>query len=257
MKNKRYIILIIIILVFGFSMYYFIGRKSISEQKVVTTILLNPNTVFEYSNKKWIKVNDSYINDYNWNEFSIFLDSEYKGKQLVWLDDQWYIFDKNKNAINYTEKFIGVKANYEINVKKFEVISDSQSDYTNELLSKYNLPANSELTVNDKVVLDIDNDGADEEIYLISNTFSVDTEPDTIFSNVFMIKNNQMYTIYENSESGSAYNGCLPYINSILDVDNDNNYEIVLTCSRYSAQDPINSIYKFENNAFKQLISSE
>ena len=43
----------------------------------------------EYSNKKWIKVNDSYINDYNWNEFSIFLDSEYKGKQLVWLEDQW------------------------------------------------------------------------------------------------------------------------------------------------------------------------
>lgn len=257
MKNKRYIILIIIILVFGFLMYYFVGRESIAQQKVATTILLNPNTVFEYSNKRWIKVNDSYINDYNWKEFDVFLDSEYKGKQLVWLDDQWYIFDKNKNAINYTEKFIGVKANYEIKVKDFEVISDAQSDYAYELLSKYNLPASSELTVNDKVVVDIDNDGEDEEIYLISNTFPMDTEPDTIFSSVFMIKNNQKYIIYEDSENGNAYNGCLPYINSILDADNDNNYEIVLTCSRYSAQEPINTLYKFYKTKFNKLISNE
>ena len=254
---KRYIILIIVILLFGFSLYYFVGKDSIKAQKVKTTILLNNDTVFEYNNRSWIKVNDSYINDYNWKEFDVFLDSTYKGKKLVWHDDEWYIFDKNKNAVNYNERFIGVKANYEINVKDFEIISDEDNGYANALLSEYHLPATSELTSNDKVIVDIDNDGENEEIYIISNTFPMDTEPDTIFSSVFMIKNNQKYQIFEQHHQDDVYSGCLPYINSILDVDNDDNYEIVLTCARFSAQEPINILYKFDKTKFNKLISNE
>lgn len=254
---KRYIILIIFFLVFGFSIYFFIGRDSIAAQKVQTTILLNPDTIFEYSNKNWIKVNNGHINDYNWKEFDVFLDSEYKGKKLVWHDDQWYIFDKNKSAINYTEKFIGIKANYDININKFVVENDVSKDYAYEILSDYDLPLTSELTVNDKIVVDLDNDGEEEEIYLISNTFTMDSDPDTIFSKVFMVKNNQKYSIFEQHESGDVYSGCLPYVNSIIDVDNDNNFEIVLTCSKFSAQEPINTIYKFDQTKFNKLISNE
>lgn len=238
-------------------MYFFIGRNSIKAQKTQTTILLNQNTIFEYKNKNWIKVNQNYINDYNWKEFDVFLDSEYKGKKLVWHDNQWYIFDKNKNAINYTEKFIGIKANYEINIKNFNVVTNNNADYTYEILSKYNLPQTAELTVDDKIITDIDNDGIDEEIYLVSNTFPLNTEPDTIFSNVFMVKNNQIYTMYENNIKGDIYSGCLPYINSIIDIDNDDNYEIILTCAKYSSQEPINVLYKFDKNKFIRLISSE
>lgn len=257
MIMKRYIVLIILLLAFGFSIYFFIGKDSIAAQKVQTTILLNPDTIFEYSNKSWVRVNRNYLNDYNWKEFDVFLDSKYKGKKLVWHDDQWYIFDKNKTAINYTENFLGIKANYDINVKDFEVITDDNLDYAYELLSKYNLPSNSELTENDKVVIDIDNDGINEEIYLISNTFPMDTEPDVIFSNVFMVKDNKKYTILESSEKGDPFSGCLPSINSIIDVDNDNNYEILLTCSKYSAQDPINTLYKFDKTQFNKVISNE
>lgn len=254
---KRYIILIIFIIAFGFSIYFFIGRDSIAAQKVQTTILLNPDTIFEYNNKNWIKVNSGHISDYNWKEFDVFLDSTYKGKKLVWHDDQWYIFEKNKSAINYTENFIGIKANYEINVYKFEVENDTSKDYAYELLSDYNLPLSSELTVNDKINVDLDNDGEEEEIYMISNAFPIESEPDTIFSNVFMIKNKQKYSILEQHEQGDVYSGCLPNINSIIDVDNDNNYEIVLTCSRFSAQDPINTIYKFDKTKFNKVISNE
>ena len=68
---KRYIVLIILLLAFGFSIYFFIGKDSIAAQKVQTTILLNPYTIFEYSNKSWVRVNRNYLNDYNWKETGI------------------------------------------------------------------------------------------------------------------------------------------------------------------------------------------
>ena len=256
-NNKRYIILITILVAFFLVMYMLYGRGNIEKQKVKTTILLNPNTVFLYRQNEWYRYDKEEISKLNWNKYNIYLDSNYKGEFYVWHDDEWYLFDEDKNAINYSEKFLGIKANYDIKVKDFYVEENSNSEYTKEILSSNDISTYSELTVNDKIDVDIDNDGTNETIYIVSNTFPTETNPNTIFSFVFMVKDNKIIQIYSNKIQGDAYSGCMPYVNSILDADDDNNYEIVLTCARFSEQEPINSLYKFENNQFKQLISSE
>lgn len=256
-NNKRYIILLILLFIFGLLMYLFIGKESIAQSKNKTTILLNPNTIFKYNKNQWIKINNTTIEDYQWKKYSVFLNSKYTGDYYVWNDDSWYIFDDNKNAINYTDNFLAINSNFELSSKEFEVIDASNSEYIRDFLNQKGISINTELTATEKVLVDIDNDGIDEEIYIVSNTFTLELGSETIFSYVFMIKNNEVYIMYEREEEGDVYSGCLPSINSIIDVDNDKTDEIILTCARYSAQEPINYIYKFENKAFRKLISSE
>ena len=93
-----------------------------------------------------------------------------------------------------------------------------------------------------------------EDFYVVGNVFA-STTPNNIFSLVFMIKNDELYTIYKNTDITSVYDGCKPYFEAFVDIDNDNKYEFVLGCSEYSVNDTTNMLYKYEDNEFKILIS--
>jgi hypothetical protein len=114
-----------------------------------------------------------------------------------------------------------------------------------------------EITENTKIVVDIDNDGIDEEIYSVSNVFPMFYEPEKVFSYVFMKKDSKIYYMYKYEAEADSYSGCIPQISAIFDSDEDGVSEFALTCSRYSDQEPINSIYRFGNNGFELVISSE
>ncbi len=257
MKSKKiYIFLIIILIVFFLLMYFLIGKNSIEKQNQTLTILTGEDTIFEYSNNQW-KQEKEHIDDYNWSKFSIYLNDKYIGKNYVWHDDKWYIFDENKNAINYTDKFLGINSNFQVKVKEFNSIDNTNKNIVQEVLKSNNLPVDSNLTLNSITSIDLDNDNKEEAIYIISNTFPEDSEPKTIFSYVFMVDDNNIYYIYKYNEKVDYYSGCRPYLNSLLDIDNDNKYEILLSCSPYSTQNPINYLYKLSDNEFKLLISNE
>ena len=52
------------------------------------------------------------------------------------------------------------------------------------------------------------------------------------------------------------FNGCKPYFNSFIDVDNDSRYEFILNCAEYSTNGVSRMLYKYDNNEFKILISN-
>lgn len=239
-------------------MYIFIGKDSIEEAKKEATVLVGDGTTWEYSNNRWVNLKlESSIEKYNWKKFKVFLDNEYKNDFLVWHDDKWYLFDDNKQAQNYTENFLGINANYEIKTKAFEVKDIEDYKYVEDVFNKNQIPSSTELTVNSYIEVDLDNDGENEEIYLVSNVFPLDFEPDKVFSFVFIVKNNKIYNLYNTIEKYEGTNGTKPFINSIIDIDNDNEYEILLTCAKYSTEQPINILYKFVDNDFKILISNQ
>ena len=72
-----------------------------------------------------------------------------------------------------------------------------------------------------------------------------------------MVKNNEIYPIYTDIAKNNSYNGCKPYLSAVLDVDNDNTYELVVSCGRYSVQKPVDMLYKLTDNGFKILISNQ
>ena len=72
-----------------------------------------------------------------------------------------------------------------------------------------------------------------------------------------MVKNNEIYPMYSSVETNQAVNGCKPYLSAVLDIDNDNTSELVVSCGRYSTYKPIDMLYKFTNEGFKILISNQ
>ncbi len=257
-NNKRYIVLLIILVVFFVLMYTLIGKDSIENRKKEATILVGDGTTWEYSNNRWVNLKlESSIEKYNWKKFKVFLDNEYKDDYLVWHDDKWYLFDDNKVAQNYTENFLGINSNYDIKTKSFEVKDIENYNYVEDVFNKNDITSSTELTVNTHTEVDLDNDGQVEDIYIVSNVFPIDFEPSQVFSFVFVVKNNKIYNLYKSIEKYEGTNGTKPYINSIIDVDDDGDYEILLTCAKYSTEQPINILYKFIDNDFKILISNQ
>ncbi len=258
MKKKRYIVLLIILAIYVIAMYFFLGANHLKKEKDYTTILVGDSTIWNYSNKKWLNVTSkSTIKDINWKEFTVYIDNKKLGNYYLWHDDKWYLFDKDKNAVNSSGNLFAYRSNFPLKVKEFSTEPIVNMDVVSQVLEENKLDVSSKFTVNTLTKFDIDNDNILEEFYIISNVFAIDFVPDTLFSIVFMVKGNQIYYIYRDIAPNKTTNGCKPYFNSFFDVDLDNKYEFILSCGRYSVKQPVDMLYKFEKDEFKILISNQ
>lgn len=260
-KIRRYIILIVLLVIYFIAMYFLFAKDEIKQSENTMTILVGNNTIWNYSNKKWMNITSSAsIKNLNWKEFTVYLDNKEYGNYLLWHDDKWYLFDKNKKAVNAEGTLIAYKANYKIKVSDFQTEPITDYTYVHQVLKDKNLSTSSLFTTAEKVSFDIDNDEIIEDFYIISNIFATEFTPDTNFSIVFMVKNDTIYYIYDDiSTNDNSYKGCKPYINSFIDVDRDkeNTYELILSCGRYSIQNPVDMLYKWKDDKFKILISNQ
>ena len=71
-----------------------------------------------------------------------------------------------------------------------------------------------------------------------------------------MEKNSVTYPMYSSVENNDGFNGCKPYISAIFDADGDKEYEILLSCGKYSENGTMETLYKFEKDSFKILINN-
>ncbi len=260
MKSKKtYIIILVVLAVYFLVLYLTWGRENIKKNKSETTIIVGDSTIWNKSGQKWLNLTiDSSIDTLNWQEFEVFEDNLKIGKYNLWHDDKWYVFDKNKNAISVAGKLLAFKGNFNLQVKEFEEKNITDFSVVNQVLTENGLNITSELTSQVQVDFDIDNDNITESFYLISNVFPLDFNPEVIFSIVFMVKDNNIYYLYKDVQNNKGVNeGCKPYIYSILDVNNDNDYEIILSCGKYSNKKPLDMLYDFSTEGFKILISNQ
>ena len=258
-RKKPYIIILVILVVYFLVFYLFWGRENLKKDRYSTTIMVGENTVWSLSGRKWLNITkQSTIESLNWQKFKVFVDNKSLGENYVWHDDKWYVFDKNKKALTFTGKFLAYKANYDINVLDFTEDNITDLTYVNEVLTDNDLSISSQFTTSKKTSIDIDSDGIDEDFYLISNAFADEFTPNILFSIVFMVKDNNIYYIYNDiSQNNLDYKECKPYFNSFLDIDNDKTYEMILSCGRYSVKEEVNMLYQFSSDGFKIIISNQ
>ena len=258
MRDKKvYIILLIILVVFFLVMFFAFGVTNIRQGKQNTTILIGDDTIWSYDKKKWLSLTTrSSIEKLNWKEFQVYLDNEKFGSYYLWHDDKWYAFDSKKNAVSLDGEFLAYRANCEMKILPFQEENIVDYTYVDAVLKENDLSLSSLFTTTSKISLDFDDDGADEDFYLISNAFPLDFEPEKIFSIVFMVKNEEIYYIYNDISDNRSFNGCKPYFTSFLDADNDNNLEFILSCGGYSTSEPVHMLYEYEQDAFKIAISN-
>ena len=256
--KKRYVILFVILVVYALFMYFLLGRENVKQGSYTSTFLVGDNTVWNYSDRQWLNITQSSsIKKLNWKKFTVYLNNTKAGKFYLWHDDKWYLFDNDKKAVSATGNMIAYRSNHNISIKPFETVENTNQTYITQVLEDNHLSTSSQFTVNNTTKFDIDNDGIEEDFYTISNAFAISFIPDTIFSIVFMVKDNEIYYLYNASESNLTQNGCKPYINSFIDTNEDNKYEVIVSCGRYSVEEPIDMLYQYDKDGFKMLISNQ
>ncbi len=257
--NKKYIILISIIIVYFLFFFFFIGLGEIKNNKREATIFLDENTVWTLEKNSWSNITDEIDKkEFNGLEFNVFSNYENIGKYYLWRDEKWYLFDKNRKPYLYDEgNFLAVRANYNINVLKFEPQEINDQRYINTVLSENNITDSEEFTVSNLYQIDFDSDGVKENFYAISNAFARETSPDKVFSIVFMEKVGQIYYLYNSISSNDGQNSCKPYINTVVDLNEDDVYEIILSCGYFSIQSRHDMLYQFKDNNFDLILSNQ
>lgn len=257
MKKGTYTILFAVLIIFCLVMFLLFGVDNIKKGNREATIILGDNTVWTYKDNKWAHVvNYTSIQKLNWQSYYVFSNNEKVGKFYLWHDDKWYVFDKNKSAVDIDGNLLAYRSNYEMPVFDFTLEEIENKAYIEKVLEENGISTSSFFTVSSQVVFDFDNDGNAEKFYLVSNAFPIDFEPDVIFSVVIMVKDDTIYPIYTDFSENQSFNGCKPFFNTFMDVNNDNNYEVVLSCANYSVSEQLDMLYSFENNEFKLVISN-
>lgn len=258
-KKKRYVVILLILIAFTIGMYFAFGRENIAKSKDATTIIVGDSTIWNYSDNKWLNVtNSKTIESLNWLDYNVYLDNKKLGKYYLWNDgNKWFIFDASKKAINKEGTILAFRSNYDIKVKSFDLNPIRNYYHVNKVLKENKLSTSSVYTVSEEITIDLDSDGQNETLYFASNAFALDFNPEKVFSFVFMVKNSQIYPIYTDVDKNTGTNGCKPYLSAIMDIDNDNIYELVVSCGRYSVNKPVDMLYKFNGNEFKILITNQ
>lgn len=258
MRDKKvYIVLLVILGVFFLVMFFTFGIGNIRQGKQSTTILIGDDTIWDYNKKKWLNLTTrSSIEKLAWKKFHVYLNNEEFGSYYLWHDDKWYAFDSKKNAVHLEGNFLAYRANYDMRILDFQEENIVDYTYVNTVLRENDLSISSQFTGSSKISIDFDDDGEKEDFYLISNAFPMDFEPEKIFSIVFMVKDEVIYYIYNDISDNRSFNGCKPYFTTFLDADNDNKLEFILSCGGYSTSKTVHMLYKYEQDAFKIVISN-
>lgn len=257
-KKRVYIVLLIVLVIFLIVMFMLFGTKTIKEEKISEILVVGDETVWKYSNKKWHNLTyKSTLQDLSWKKYRVFENNKDIGNYYLWYSDKWYVFDNQRNAVKVDGDIFAYRSNFDLKVKDFSIENVDNYDFVNYVLESNDISISSEFTSIYKIDLDVDNDSNDETFYLISNAFPLDFQPEKTFSIAFMVKDNNIYYIYKDITANKGFNGCKPYYNTFLDVDQDNNIELILSCSKYSVSDRVDMLYKFEEDGFKILISNQ
>ncbi len=249
MRKNVYITLIIILVVFLALMYFLFAKDNLNQERYSTTFLVGDQTVWNYSSRRWTSFT-SYktLNEINWKKFTVYEDNNKLGNFLAWKDDKWYFFTDNKEAVvTNGGKILAFNSNHNIDVLDFkeeQANTDSDQSVIDFVLKDHNLSTSSKLTVSTKINADLDNDQEEETIYCLSNAFATDYYPDSVFSFVVIKDEENIFYLYEAVDDNTGTNSCRPFIHHILDVNNDKDYEIIVSCGRYSIEEQLDMLFQ-------------
>ena len=216
-------------------------------------IYIDNNVRWTYKNNQWTTKNYNRSAIIKLRNFKVYKPNtfEYFGKpNLKFQDNTWYIKEKGKfnQYGNYLIAFRGngiklydYKSEYEIKDK--QVI--------NSILKEVNINGYNELNLENKIVIDLDNDGREEVIYAISNAYSESIE--SIRFSVIAVYRNGKYEIIKSLIDNE--NEVLDVF-AIMDVDGDKKLEIIVVSEGFSDSGNTYALYALKNGKYNKLIET-
>lgn len=246
MKNRILMIVLILLVILNAIILFF-------ENYYNQVLIIGGNTIFEYRNNKLLKIKKSNkINKrLNYKKYSVYNNGSFEDYYIDFESGDYnnisYTlynnFDEENNItgtlLAYTNG-LNIKVQ---SVKSSYIMSDNDKKILQNYLPDYNL---NSLYFN-KVIVDLDNDGLNEEIYIVNN-FNLVNVPDKAVSYVFLKTHNGNIVEIEKNESSNQNKVPAYRFSYSIDIDKDNENEIVL--SKFYNESIANYyIYKFDSKS--------
>lgn len=260
-KNKKVaLVLIICLVIFTLILFLTVGISDLRRKREKLYIVVDNDAMWVYKNQKWSTISKNDAKSYNWMAFDVYEGNSFSGRDyLMYTNDKWYIFDNSKKAVIPKEKVLAIGGNLNVSVLDFSMSNFTNEDniYIKTILNRYGISDNVNFTNKEKISIDFDNDGENESLFVLSNVFPNGFTPSVTYNLIFLRDNNSTYVVYKNiSGYNDDYSGCKAYVNNIIDVNNDNKYEILIGCGYYSTKGVYYALYTFLDNKYQLLISN-
>ena len=256
MKDKKIIIALVILVVLILAIICFSlfsdDVEEISNKQEREYLIVGDYLIWQKQGDDWTQVtefNDSVLNQtYNvYGDDQMF--SDVKKKKT---DSQLYFFDQNYKQVTL-DNYRAATSHFDISLADYNVEDATSEDASiiNEALSTIDDPDTS-LYHTVKYSYDFDNDGDMEAIYNTTN-YVFDIVYYDIYSLLYYVDDNSEIQMIDKIKDNPIE------MEEILDLDNDNNYEIIISegVLNLPTLDSCYKLYKLENNKWVEKKSCE
>lgn len=217
-------------------------------------VIIENNAIWRNTNGKWSNVNSRELKRMSFDKFYFFDRNNYLGESYLNYIDYIEVYDKNYQKVVLGDGALLIKSPIPLKNTKiinyYEDITESESEYIDDILSKYSLKMEDDIEVI-KYIVDLNKDGEEDILYNISNFYS-DEEEDQAFSIIFAVIGEKTEiidsVIVDKSEELSVYSTNLRYV---IDIDSDDNYEIMVLKSIFGGENDCYDMYKYDYNLGK------
>ena len=253
-KKKYYICLGLLITYFLIMLLFFI-IPSILKSNTKTYLLIDNYEKWQYNGENWEDITDK--SEYNWQKFDIYENNKYIGKYNALFNETWHFYDDNDKPVKIdSTNMIAIRSNRDYSIADFNEreISDKEIEYVKKVLEENKISTN-DFTSSSVIEYDLDNDNEMEKIFTISNVFT-ENVAEKIFNFVFVVKDDKITVVSQTiSNYEDMYDNCKIYVSKIIDVNNDNKYEIITGCGYYSDMQNCFEMYELDNNKYQKIKS--
>ncbi len=251
-KNKFEISVLVGLIVFSLIIYGFYLVYNLYLNSKSYTLFLKPYGVLECKKWKCDEVSNK-LSNYNNKEYNIVVDGDNIGKYDLYYNDvtrKYYVFNKNNDNVYDNGNLFGYNGKANISGVKYSNNSLTTREI-NDLKSKNKIDFdNMDALYTEKVVLDFDNDGKSESIYIMSS--GTDSPGASLYFDYVLYEDNgKFYKIIGNTSENSELESIgHSSIASIMDIFNDGKLELVLNTEYLITGKTCSVLYRLKGKNF-------
>ena len=239
MKNFRVLIIFVIVLgIYGLIMFFAFGNENSNNTNNGNNNTSNNNNTTSESEKKYLVIgnysnllykdgsfsNTSRFEIERLDKLKTYVNDKFYGSYKLKYISNWNLIDNNNEFVNYNGSLLAYSENFNIKVRNYKTREINEKDKL-FLMNTYNLNTLSNLTTNEAVDIDLDNNGVIDEIICLSSLEPSNNEKN--YYNIIVINlNGEKTTIIEEREKDAkdVYS-----LYGIINVENEKNDSIILT----------------------------
>lgn len=256
--KKRYIIIFVLLAIYLILGLLLFTNKDIKNNNIEYLLIGNDIKLSLY-NGKWDTIKDNVFD----TKFYIYDNNKYKGVyEIKYHNDKMYLFDDYRNSIKLDGELIATSSK-NIEVKEFEIngITNTNNYIIKEIEKENKLKIENmeQFSINQKIVLDFDNDGKNEELYLLSNMFNMDVNQiEKALSYVLYVDNKKIQKIINLAvNDNERFDSYSYYISGIIDYNNDKKYELIISKGMFRPYPSCQIIYELSKGKYIPIKSCD